>query len=113
MIHAAVLNIQESLFKFESTQGSVSALDVFSPAQVLPLANYSTVLDRWRRWSIMNGVGPGAGVDPDGELGSDISRLACWVNLVMVRDCLSLNDCLVAKTETACQVMRASLEAQN
>eukprot|EP00959_Pyramimonas_sp_CCMP1952_P094947 1985636-Pyramimonas_sp.AAC.1 len=58
MRHVPVLNSCETLFKLwpaapgsSSSPPFVAATGVCSPARALPEANWSTVLDRWRRWS--------------------------------------------------------------
>eukprot|EP00959_Pyramimonas_sp_CCMP1952_P350704 7347735-Pyramimonas_sp.AAC.1 len=69
MRHCPVLNLCETIAKCWTWGAgpAVSAARVCSPAQVMPAANYSTVLDRWRRWSICNDSGrPGSSVDSDG-----------------------------------------------
>ena len=51
MAHMPVLNLEERMYKLFDI-GTVEALEVFSPAQALPEQNYSTVLDRWKNWSV-------------------------------------------------------------
>eukprot|EP00959_Pyramimonas_sp_CCMP1952_P190617 3986636-Pyramimonas_sp.AAC.1 len=65
----------------------------------MPEANYSTVLDRWRRWTLCNdAVRPGTSLDHDGLL-VEVLRTQRWKNLTMVRDANVVNSNLVAKCE--------------
>ena len=69
----AVLNLQESLVKV--SPDCISAVDVLSPAVVLPKANHRTVGDRLSSWSIVNGVRLGRRIGPDGVLRDAVQKV--------------------------------------
>eukprot|EP00959_Pyramimonas_sp_CCMP1952_P098712 2063669-Pyramimonas_sp.AAC.1 len=116
MRHTPVLNVCESVFKLCDVGAlpshGCSATSITSPAQPLPQANYSTVMDRWRRWTVGNdSIRPGCSVDPDGTLtAAGVMDSPKWKNISAVRDCLQLNSNIVAKCEDAFRARRAELQ---
>lgn len=117
MTHAPVLNLSEHIFKAVFHVGAAMpetrGLQVHSPAQVLPKANFSTVMARWRQWSVMNGMeAPGRHVDVDGAIRLALNQLPrSWANLWMVSDCLQLNGNIVCEVQAYAQHLRDSVAA--
>ncbi len=111
MMHAPVLNLEERISKLVDVNGTpcVAGLSLYSPAQVLPKANYATVLDRWRRWTVCNGHKPGSGIDGYGEL-LNVFDGPHWRNISIVRDCLMLKSNVVAKVEESCKLKRDAID---
>ena len=83
-VHAPVLNVCETIV-VQNMDNRARSASLHSPAVVMPRANYSTVLDRWRSWSVGNGS-PHAGsrVDPDQVL--DPSPVGSWSCISMVKE---------------------------
>ena len=100
MVHAPVVNIVEAIFLMRGRgQGArVQAATPHSPAQVLPAANYSTVLDRRRAWTVGNGSGKaGSNIDPLGVINPSPAR--SWGCIAMVKDALMMNNNMVCQIE--------------
>lgn len=104
-----VLNLCETLYHGKTFEkGSddgrtlntvMCGLDVASPAQALPEANTSTIRNRWSRWSVCIASGVGASVgDTEGHLGQVMDE-SPWKTILMQKDNLVLNDCIVALEE--------------
>jgi hypothetical protein len=111
-VHMPVLNMEQHIFAEKCTSIStpmplvVGSL-IHAPAQVLPAANASTVHDRWARWSI-TAVATGRKLDDGNLLGERLTQVP-WKTLVMCKDNLILNDCLVALELKACNEERQLL----
>lgn len=112
--HMPVLNLCETLFiRAESTAPAsqeklLLGCEIHSPAQVLPAANATTIHQRWGQWSVMTTRGPGALVSSGSDL-AEISPKVPWRTMVLVRDNLVANDCIVALGEQSLQRAQASL----
>ena len=117
MVHAPVLNLIESVATLQwhdttapAPAASYSAAVLCSPPQPMPEANWSTVCERWTRWSVANGeCRAGFGVDPGMALNAFFDTDA-WKNISITKDCLQLNNNLVSKVESRCSAMRSALE---
>ena len=119
MAHCPVLNVCQTIFKqifppahvgvarspFDQLP-STRSLSLHVPAQVLPVANYSTVGSRWKRWGIFNGTPtPGVGIDPEGKIRDalgQVPRGSSWTNLCIVKDCLAVNGNIVHEVVVTC-----------
>jgi hypothetical protein len=100
MVRSPVLNLCEKIFLRVDGHGRrrVQASSPHSPAQVLPAANYSTVLDRWRNWSVSNGSATaGRNVDPLGAINPSPSE--SWGCIAMVKDGLMVNNNMACRIE--------------
>ena len=112
MVHKPTLSLCETMYKFSSSDARRStfagtAARLHSPSQPLPAANYSTVLSRWKRWTLASGFGPGPSIDPDGILQSPLETKA-WKSIVLAKDCLELNNNIVCRVEQALASARQS-----
>ena len=100
-VNLPVLNVNEDWFALKSDPVAAdkfdcaSAAEVFTPAQVLPLGNAGTVYNRWQRVTAHTMDGSGSFIDRRGDLTEVLSNMS-WRTLVMVKDNLNLNNCLVA-----------------
>ena len=100
MVHAPVLNVVETIFvmRGRGQDARVQAASPRSPAQVLPIANYSTVLARWRGWSVGIGSdGVGSKIDPLGAIKPSPAK--SWGCIAMVKDALMVNNNMVCQIE--------------
>ena len=111
-VHMPVLNIVERLHVRRAHDAGLRKLrsaTVHSPAQVLPTPNTSTVRHRWAQWSAMTSRGSGKKIDGDGSLNNALDATEnVWRTMVMNKDNLGLNDCIVALEEG---VLRAKVGA--
>lgn len=113
LVMAPVLNHLETLFKLkvlpivEPCTISVRALEVHSPAQPMPAANYSTVMSRLLRWSVISHNGPGFSVDPQHVISVGPPG-GTWTNLSIMKDCLMVNSNIVCRIERGLAAMRAA-----
>ena len=98
MMHVAVLNLTESVFTQDGADfAALRAAVLHTPSQVLPEANWSTVHDRWCKWTAASGNPTfGSKLDPDGlfaVLPESYSR--SWKTVVMIKDSLMVNNNMV------------------
>lgn len=107
-MHLPVLNSSETVFSVRrsiapSSDPSCSVClgaEVASPAQVLPVANWSTVADRWNAWSAVTSTGIGSRLAFGNlPLLTDARDALQWPTLLFTRDNLGVNDCIVASEE--------------
>ena len=96
-----VLNFVEQVFVMRPSQRErvLEATDVCAPCQFLPAPNTATIRDGWMSWSALTAAGPGRHMR-----GKDEQLQAClndidWKSVMMVRDNLLLNDCVIALEE--------------
>ena len=103
-VHLPVLNFVERLFAVSgtgTTEGShavkVDILEMQSPTQVLPSSNTSTIRSRWSAWSANTAGGSGS------KLGGALVKAAVlqapWRTIIVSKDNLIVNSCLVALEE--------------
>ena len=95
-VHTPVCSIVESAFcrRADGDTNSLRAVEIHSPGIVLPLANTSTIRDRWKSWCICSSSGSGCKVDPDGDLGDGWPRIQ-RKNLIVQKDNLNLNESII------------------
>jgi len=105
MVFAPVLNNEQVIIASRAVAGDqdnlsvASAVQVHTPAVVLPEANHSTVRNRLEDWSVLSALqcSQPRPVDPDSTL-KECSP-DCWQQCVMVKDCLMVNNNIVAGFE--------------
>ena len=86
----------------ESSSSTCIAAEVSSPAIVLPAGNYTTIRDRWTKWSANTVRGTGSQIAferPD--LQSAVADGLSWPTMLHTRDNLGVNDCIIAAEEKA------------
>ena len=102
--HMPFINLNEHIFNEVVTSSDdilTLCIAVHSPAQMLPQANAATVYDRWARWSCgAMSSSAGGKVDTSGVVQAEMSKVD-WRTLVMQKDNLALNKCLVALEQRA------------
>ena len=76
----------------------LSGAAVQAPSLVLPIANAMPVYDRWAKWSVMSTEGCGRCVDQGGVCQAALDQIP-WKVLVLGKDNLQLNMCLVCLQE--------------
>ena len=111
-VSVPVLNLCESLFVCAKIPGGSSCecllrgAEVHSPAQVLPRPNTATIRHRWASWSVLSARGCGSKVTASSQLG-DVISCSPWRHIVMVKDNLVVNDCIVALEERSLAVLNS------
>ena len=99
--HLPALNLNETVFVDRlvhvGSQNKVAAAAsaLHSPANPMPVANAETVYRHWARWTANSAERSGHGIDRNGVINKKL-RDAPWRTLVMQKDNLVLNNCLVA-----------------
>ena len=84
-VHLPALNIVEKLYASRSDGDVASrAAVVHSPAQILPVANISTVYDRWKTWTASQASG--AGVKFGDSLRQAVLQRPVWRHVTLTRD---------------------------
>ena len=112
--HMPVLNICENVLWEKRLDSPVEPVcvvlgtEVHSPCQVLPVANASTVYNRWRRWTVLSTAGTGELVDAHQEVQHSMDQTESWRTICMTKDNLILNRCLVALEHKAMDELKAS-----
>ena len=84
----------------------LTAVHVQLPAQVLPVANASTVRGRWQQWSMLTAGGFGSSVDPDRCFQPEAESVP-WRTLLCNKDNLTLNSCIICLEERELDAERA------
>ena len=82
------------------------AAELHSPAQALPAANSTTVRSRWARWALLTAQGPGAKWTANADTLAETLEQVPWRTMVVCRDNLAVNDCVVAAEERLLQWRR-------
>ena len=117
-VHLPVLNQCETLFVRSAPDlgdllvSVMQGCEVHSPAQPLPAANAATLRDRWCQWSVMTARGAGAKVTASSSLAEAV-RQAPWRTIVVSRDNLVVNNCLMCLEEEVVGAARALDDDQN
>lgn len=122
-VFMAVLNKAENLFLFPVAASDghpelnaagapfvPAGAEVASPAVCLPRANWATVYDRLRSWSVVCGGPSGAMVDPGRELQEALQQNQERV-LLFCRDSLGVNLCVQGRLEALAGEMQDTPDA--
>ena len=95
-VHMPVLNASETLVSvpFPHEQAPWRSMELAQPAVPMPAANYATVFDRWRKWTVLNGL-PRAGraIDPDNVIAPAMGAAGDKI-LLLCKDALGVNSCI-------------------
>ena len=106
------MNIVETIFSTGlDPHAGIRAIEVLSPAQVLPAANWKTLQRVWQSWSVLNGTGkPGRRVDPCGTSQSVFTENPSGTDrlLLYVKDSLSANIAVEADLARLCLMLRGT-----
>ena len=96
--HMPFLNVTEHVFRdrmLAEVGCRTSCVEIQSPTQMLPQANAATVHNRWLKWTLLASGSTGEAVDSERRVLQHIRNIE-WVTLIMQKDNLGLNRCLVA-----------------
>jgi len=91
--------LQDIYWKTREVGSRLAHATVHSPGQVLPKANWATILNRFRRWCLWSSVGVGPYRDsPDGAIQAALDNvpLKC---VIYTRDALPANNCVVQREQ--------------
>ena len=110
IVHLPVLNLSEVVFARCSSESDskLVAAEIVSPAQCLPEANTGTIRQRWSQWSLLSsrGVGQKILAAPETRLNEVVASIP-WKTVVMVRDNLVVNDCILCLEEEVLSAARS------
>lgn len=110
--HKPVMKVCEVIYRLgPSGPGAFQATDVVTLAVALPQANWASIHNSWRSWSIINGGGPGCHVDVDGKLKEALRTVAggdCDKTLIYTKDSLEANLVIEASLAQASIASQAS-----
>ena len=91
----------------QQPESVLRAAVVHSPSQVLPETNTGTIANRRERWLAAGVKGAGCKVDSESNLSAGAGT-AAWHTVVVTKDNLALNDCIIGLDE---RVIKTRLES--
>ena len=104
----AVFTRRNHVLENQQPESVLRAAVVHSPSQVLPEANTGTIANRRERWLAAGVKGAGCKVDSESNLSAAGAGTAAWHTVVVTKDNLALNDCVIGLDE---RVIKTRLES--